>query len=217
MTRGASFNDAVAGSHEVRWPARIARIFLPDICALCDRVGQVLCSDCSVLLRPAPCDDAHVALYLFDESLQRLIHRFKYDAEFWLLRVLAPALRTRAAEVSVDALVPIPLHPRRLRERGFNQSLLLARAWGKILGRPVIPDALERIIDTSSQTGLDKRQRLANLAGAFQAVRPGRIAGKSVLLVDDVRTTGATLDVAGEALRRAGARGIKTATVAIVP
>jgi ComF family protein len=101
---------------------------------------------------------------------------------------------------NIDLIVPVPLHATRLRERGYNQAVLLARELGQILERPVMEDALERTRATAPQVGLNAEQRLENVRGAFRASRPG-LAGKRVLLLDDVYTTGSTLEAACAALK----------------
>ena len=110
-------------------------------------------------------------------------------------------------------IVPVPLHPRRLAWRGFNQSLELARLLAADLGRPVLPGALRRIRDTTPQSQLPGARRRANIAGAFLA-DPAQVAGRSVLLVDDVMTTGATIDTAADALCAAGAARVDVLVVA---
>ena len=112
-----------------------------------------------------------------------------------------------------DCLVPVPLHPRRLAWRGFNQSLELARVLGREFGRPVCAAALTRLRDTIPQSQLPGRARLTNLAGAF-AGNARLAAGRHVLLVDDVMTTGATVDTAVRALRAAGAVRVDVAVAA---
>ncbi|MHC1713913.1 MAG: ComF family protein [Solidesulfovibrio sp.] len=112
-----------------------------------------------------------------------------------------------------DLIVPVPLHPRRLVWRGFNQSLELARILAKNLHRPVSPQALTRIRDTLPQSQLPGTKRLENIQGAF-AANPVLVRGRRTLLVDDVMTTGATIDTAVKALRRAGAARVDVAVVA---
>lgn len=108
---------------------------------------------------------------------------------------------------SVDVIVPVPLaHDRQLR-RGYNQSLLLAAGVGEITGLPVVADAVERVVSNPTQTRLHGREREMNVAGIFRLVRPEEVAGRHVLLVDDVLTTGATmLSCAGEVARAPGVR-----------
>lgn len=112
-----------------------------------------------------------------------------------------------------DSIVPIPLHPRRLAWRGFNQSLELARLLGHRLDCPLCPQALERIRDTTPQSLLAGAHRRDNIKGAFRA-DPKHVAGRRLLLVDDVMTTGATVDTATRALLLAGARRVDVAVVA---
>jgi ComF family protein len=143
------------------------------------------------------------------------VHRFKYPRPGLLgldpgPRAVACALVLEAAArapLDAELVVPVPLHPARLRQRGFNPAALLARALARARGVPLAPRALERVRDTPSQTGLHRRARARNVAGAFR-VRPGARIPARVWLVDDVVTTGATLREAARALRRAGARRV---------
>jgi ComF family protein len=112
-----------------------------------------------------------------------------------------------------ERIVPVPLHPRRLRERGFNPSALLARSLAREHRSRFDASLLLRVRDTPSQTGLGRRARRANLRGAFQ-VRPGARAPQVIWLVDDVVTTGSTLIECARALRRAGARRVVAICVA---
>ncbi|MCK6561470.1 ComF family protein [candidate division KSB1 bacterium] len=120
------------------------------------------------------------------------------------LRTALLTLLPSPAEMAKTALVPVPLHPRRRRERGFNQSLLIAQALGKSWGLRVLPAALRRIRFTSSQVGLSAEQRSRNLAGAFKLGTPLPPTLRSVLVVDDVITTGATVNGCAAVLRLAG-------------
>ena len=113
----------------------------------------------------------------------------------------------------IDLLVPVPLHPSRLRYRGFNQSLLLAQYVGALLGVEV-RDALERTRRTDAQASLGAEQRQANVAGAFAARPDAAVAGLSIVLVDDVITSGATLSACTGELRQAGAKSVSAVSIA---
>jgi len=108
-------------------------------------------------------------------------------------------------------VTPVPLHAVRLRERGYDQAALLADSLARALGAPFVPGLLVRIRATREQSRLSAAGRRANLAGAFAVPRPEAVRGRSVLLVDDVLTTGSTLDAAGGALRAAGAETLGAA------
>jgi ComF family protein len=144
-----------------------------------------------------------------------MIHALKYGRRTSvapaLIRAVEPALRELPL-AGVEAVVAVPLHAVRLRERGFNQAALLARELGRALGRP-IQDGLTRMRATPEQTGLTRARRLSNVEAAF-AAEPCRFAGARLLLLDDVVTTGATLLAASAALERAGAESVVCVAVA---
>jgi ComF family protein len=147
-----------------------------------------------------------------------MVHLMKYKGKrsigLRLGSMLAAALRRDPRFGHVDLLVPVPLHRVRLKERGYNQSELLAQALGEMLDKPMRTDLLARTRYTSDQTKLDVYQRRANVAGAFRVKDERQIAGRDVALVDDVLTTGATLEACGETLFAAGARSVSVLTVA---
>lgn len=143
----------------------------------------------------------------FDGPTRALVHALKYEGRAGCADELAAAvgpIAGRLAMGAVDAIVPVPLHPVRLRERGFNQAELIARRLAPFVGAPVEPAWLRRVRPTTTQTDLPRNERLANVRLAFEA--DGNLpAGKRALLVDDVVTTGATLATAAAALERVGA------------
>jgi ComF family protein len=151
----------------------------------------------------------------FEGTLREAIHCFKYKN----MRALAEPLGGLLVDFwpqlpdPVDVLVPVPLHRRRLRERGYNQAQLLTRHLGVAVSVPVVCDALCRVRYTTSQVGLGLRERRENVAGAFSCAG-GRLQGKRVLLIDDVCTTGATLEACCMALKAGGARSVWALTVA---
>lgn len=139
------------------------------------------------------------------------LHALKYDGELRLVEPLAEQLAARWARAGVggDMLVPVPVHAARLRQRGFDQAELLARAAGRMLDLPVAP-ALERAAKTAAQHALSRRARAANVGGAFVVKQAARraIAGRWVVLVDDIVTTGATFSGCAQALYAAGAGAV---------
>jgi ComF family protein len=160
------------------------------------------------------------SLGTFDDYYQKLIHRFKYDKKIPLGKRLAArlgqAVAFNADFTSCHLAIPVPLHRARHRERGFNQSEILAEGISEGTGIPVAKDILRRKKNTKDQTYLNAQQRAENVRGAFVVTKPGRANGRSVILVDDVMTTGATLNECAAMLQKAGAGRIVAATLAVV-
>ena len=162
--------------------------------------------------------EVHRSSGLYEGALKEAIHTFKYGGVFPLVRVfgdlLQPTFQTLSQDYPVDVMIPVPLHIRRLRERGFNQALLLVKELNRRIGIPYEERALKKIKDTPVQIALKKRERRKNLTGVFQVKDTGTIKGKSVVLVDDVYTTGATVNECSRALLKAGAEQVAVLTVA---
>jgi ComF family protein len=194
-----------------------AEILAPTRCAACDEdvVPAVLfCDGCRASADAWP--DASAG-FAYGGAVATAIALLKYRGRPDLGPRLGAALAAHAgARLAghADVVVPVPLHPRRLAERGFNQAGLLAGEVAKRLGIAYAPRALERIRDTPRQADLDRRGRAANVEGAFACAAPRAIAARRVLLVDDVRTTGATLSAAKASLRASGARDVLFLTFA---
>jgi ComF family protein len=158
------------------------------------------------------------AFFLYEEPIKEVIHRFKYQGKTACLPSFARFARhlPHAAEMEgATWIVPVPLHASRLRERGFNQSLLLARAFFPKDHR-VTPDLLIRSRPTEPQTSFNGAARRTNLKNAFAVVTPQRLAGKKILLVDDVFTTGTTVNECARVLKKAGAAEVMVLTLARV-
>lgn len=171
----------------------------------------VACVHC--LTVPASVERAR-AIGPYAGPLRDILHALKYDGRRSLAVPLANRMRVAGADLlaQVDAVVPVPLHPRRRRERGFNQAADLAHH----LGLPVV-EALVRRKSTPSQTTLHAAERQDNMRGAFGATkRVQPLHGASIVLVDDVRTTGATLDACAQVLKEAGVRAVFALTAARV-
>lgn len=174
--------------------------------------GAGLCGSCRLEL---PEFDWARGYGAYEGTLRHLIHLLKYAGMRPLARPLAARLAALRAEAGpVDLIVAVPLHAGRQRTRGFNQAELLARELSRVWGVSYEDGALRRIRATETQTGLTNRQRRENVAGAFEARRPGSVAGWNVLLVDDVITTGATAASSARALKRAGAARVAVVALA---
>jgi ComF family protein len=210
--------------------ARATEVVYTSMCAECNRRGSWVCADCRASVRPisrrgcARCgvvlrDDCECgslpdeieqlwSVYPYAGWVRSSIHRFKYEGEFARAASLAIEFdRLRGDLGAIDLIVPVPIHRRRLRERGFNQAALMARslapAWGTFAR-----DALERQIDNDRQVGKARDDRWLNVAGAFSCPDAAAICTKRVAVIDDVITTGATMSECAVALRAAGASSV---------
>jgi ComF family protein len=162
--------------------------------------------------------DCAVAAYLSTGPVREFIHGFKYLRREYLRHTLAEWLaRTlddpRMTAQPFDALIPVPLHHIRRRERNFNQAEVLAQLIAPKANRPVW-NAIKRVRNTPTQTRLDRSERMENLRGAFVIRRPEQVKSKHLVLVDDVFTTGSTVDECSRILRKAGAASVRVITVA---
>ena len=155
---------------------------------------------------------------LYQGPLAEAIRRLKYRAEFSLTRclsgILEEAFGREFGKETYDLVIPVPLHHRRLRTRGFNQAILLGRGLAQAHGLRLDCRNLQRVRDTAPQFGLSVRQREENVKGAFALRRPELVAGRRVLLLDDVYTTGATAKECARMLKRAKAASIDVLTLA---
>lgn len=191
--------------------------------SLCERCGcfaegQVahgfICGACK---GARPAFDRARAAGRFAGVLRELVHQFKYGQALWLrqdlLDLLHGCLMAHFAQEAVDVVLPVPLHPVRERERSYNQAALLAQGLAQRIGRRYDARALVRMRQTETQTQLDAAHRRMNMLGAFSVARPAWVTRRNVLLVDDVMTTGATLNECARMLKKAGARTVWAVTV----
>lgn len=216
-------------------------LVFPPRCALCGRGGPFVCHECAVTLpralpprcprcwrptaTPDPCLECLERLspldgvrstFLYQGSVRDLVHALKYDGQTALAEPMTALMEADLREqgAGIDLVVPVPLFSRRRRSRGYNQSALLAREIGKLLAVPVADDALVRLRNTPPQARLTSAgERRSNVEGAF-ACRDARLAGRSILLIDDVTTTGATLESCAVPLKTAGASCVRALTFA---
>jgi ComF family protein len=203
-------------------------IVFPPRCVNCRRNGDYFCSDCrtavvpvtlpmcdlcggpvsvpglcsSCLHCPAPVDGVRSVAF-FEDPLRRAIHAFKYEGVTALRAPLGELLVEgwRRFRPSGDVIMPVPLHSRRARQRGYNQSALLAQVLSQHTGIPVLEKVLMRVRETLPQVELDAQHRWDNVDGAFECRDADEIGGRAVLLIDDVCTTGATINACADALR----------------
>lgn len=177
-----------------------------------------ICGEC--LRKRRPFRQAR-ALALYEGPIMEAIHRMKYQGRAGLVDLLSALLIEHLPDMGFsgdwDLLAPVPLHPVKLRERGFNQSALLAIGLGKALGIPVDPFSLRKIRPTPPQVGLTMKERMKNVMGAFQVKDKNSFNKKIVLLIDDVLTTGATVSECSRVLKRAGAKCVDVLTLARTP
>ncbi len=188
----------------------------PPYCFICSQPGDLmvrLCARCWE--RPLQIDSIR-SPYRFEGAIRNAVHSLKYRN----LRAMAPVLAGLLAEfvvsqrIEADLLVPAPLHPKRERSRGYNQSLLLSRETGALLNMETSNDALRRVQNTPSQASVSsEEERQTNVTNAFQA-SPDLVVGKRVIILDDVCTTGATLEACSLALKAAGAAYVQGLTLA---
>ncbi len=150
----------------------------------------------------------------FEGPLQNALHRLKYQRDVILADSLARVLEQawRSAALPEGIVMPVPLSARRLKERGYNQAGLLARGFAELAGLRYAPRGLRRTTHTVSQVGLSASERQVNVAGAFTG-KPAVVSGQTVIVVDDVCTTGATLTACAAALRAAGATTVWALTL----
>jgi len=158
-----------------------------------------------------------ISAYSHRDEARELVHRFKYDSDCAAAQVLgqdmaAVLLACPAQPKRIDAVVPVPLHASRLEMRGYNQALLLAQAVCAHSGLSLVPDALVRLYDTGTQVPRDREARMQAMRSAFAVADSAQVRGRSILLVDDVLTTGATAMSCAAALLDAGVRSVSLLT-----
>lgn len=190
----------------------------------CERLGTPFAADFGPgLLSPAaiakpPAFDRVRAVARFDGTARELVHRLKYADGAHLARPLGKMMARAGHELLGPdvTLVPVPLHWRRLWSRRFNQSALLAREIARLSGAHLAPEAIMRVKPTRPQVGLTAAQRADNLAGAFRVADGAALKGARIVLVDDVVTTGSTIDRLTRLLRRSGAGSVDALVFAMV-
>jgi ComF family protein len=199
---------------EIRW-------IEPPFCSICGIPfisGEVENHPCGACVTHRKYFTIARALGAFEGSLQAAIHRWKYEGKIHLTPFfaewMAEGLNRCWEPNSLDLLIPVPLHPQRLRERGFNQALLLVKELSRRTGIPYSRKILKKKKPTIPQVNLSGVEREKGLRGTFHVIEKEELLGKSVLLVDDVYTTGATVNECSKALLRGGAERVNVLTLA---
>ena len=213
--------------------------FMPRLCASCgdklDEKTAVVCGACENKIRPAQEEriisefdrkfksgkyiSGFASLYVFekDKELQNIIHSLKYGKNFRAGIYLGNKLGEHLGDTfsDIDLIVPVPLHHLKKAERGYNQSYYIARGISKSTNIKIEENILKRIRFTQSQTKMNLEERRLNIENAFKVRKISRILGRNILIVDDVITTGATVNECGKVLKKAGANEVYAASVAI--
>lgn len=225
------------------WLDRLLSILYPPRCVCCGEVlpaGETLCEACEkrIVRIEAPvcllcgyslqdCGRKHpktayqeiTAPFYYEEAVREGIHRFKFrdrpQSAVFFAREMAKSVRETMPGISFDLIVCVPMLPAKEKERGYNQSALLARELSALLGVPADCHALCKSIDTPAQHELKGAGRKGNVFGVFEVPCPEAVEGKTVLLCDDVKTTGATLDECAKMLKFAGAKDVYCACIAV--
>ena len=204
------------GRSGTRWceacQEKISRLAAP----FCPRCGEPQTHDliCRKCLTHPPAYDALRSFAIFCGPIQEALHRLKYKRDIGLGEILSKHLIElyNQFDWSIDIVSPVPLSAHRIKERGYNQASMLARPLAYAIGKPY-QVVLRKNRDTRSQVGLSARERQQNVAGAFTSV-PDQVKGRTILVIDDVTTTGSTINACAQALRQAGASAVYGLTLA---
>jgi len=197
------------------------RYVLPPICRICgievhgEKKRENLCGDC---LRREPFFSLARSLVRYNPPVQHLVHKLKYGKDSSVIDGLAEIIASCDLKLyfDCDCIIPVPLHPKRLRKRGFNQAVVLAKLFFPDKRELLKLDLLARVIDTRPQTKLNGIERRKNLSGAFRINSGRSIERQKVCLVDDVFTTGTTVNECSKILRLQGATEVNVLTFARV-
>ncbi len=188
---------------------------------------ELFCDECSKKIShftgefSVPGAESYTAAFVYDKNISPAVILLKRgicgNADRALALPLAEKLKKNSTADSVDLILPVPMHKKAQRERGYNQAELIAKIIGSDLDLPVITDCVVKVRKTAAQKELDRIHRRTNLKGAFRVLRPELIRGKSVLVIDDICTTGSTLTELAEVLRKNGAKKVFCATACKTP
>ncbi len=242
-SNGGAYKERSAAS-SLKEKFRFDRLFTPFLCSAClagfAPVESPICISCGIMFKSREGDDHFCgdciklpkkfktarAPGIYDQALMRAIHCFKYKGKIQLARPFGALLFASFLNLwdirDIDMVIPVPLHMKRLRDRGFNQAYLLVKNW-KALAMDLNIEWHDITIDrcalvrnkwTEPQTGLGRKKRIKNIKNAFKVDDPSKIDTKRILVVDDVYTTGATANECAKALLKSGAKSVDVLTLA---
>ncbi len=208
----------------------ILKIIYPDKCIVCHKIISEacdfgICRECIkdfYIFNDDICrydfeSNNGFSMFLYNEPIRKIIHKFKYDDFGYYAKVMGIKMGEFLLKqnlFSCDCIIPVPIHWKREKKRGFNQAEIMAREISKILRVSMISDALIRVKNTKPQFGLGKEERAKNIEGAFEVVKPEKFFGKDVLIIDDIYTTGTTIYECLKLIKNSGARNIYYFTLA---
>jgi ComF family protein len=206
-------------------------LFFPARCSVCNQIGTFLCDNCTaeiIFIKEQTCPKCNkinftgeycrkcrhgkslrgvsAATYFRDENIKTIIHELKYKGYFAIAPTLAEKMVACAPKIKIDFVAFVPASRKRLKKRGYNQAKELAKNLSKMLEAPLLEELI-KVKETKSQVGLRKKEREKNLLGAFEYRGP-ELSGKKILLIDDVKTTGTTLEACAKELKKSGAKTV---------
>lgn len=213
----------------IKW---IKNLLFPPKCIFCNEILDIkneefICSDCpskipflneEIPLSPGDFYDRIICLFRYKGIVKKAITRYKFHNKISYYRVFARLLADKIKNTeelpNIDVILSVPLHKKKEQKRGYNQAYLITKELGKLLEIEEKSYVLKRIKNTESQSHLPKYKRQSNVKGAFLVVHPSKIEGKNILLIDDIMTTGSTLNECSRVLKEVGAEKIFVAVLA---
>lgn len=207
-------------------------IIFPPVCGVCGRIDKnSLCKKCEIVLKNQAAYgidnykdnkeiffDEHLYIFMYSGTVRRIILDYKFNDKSYIYRTIVKFFLKNEKFVenikSYDIIVPVPLSKKREKQRGYNQSELIAKELSYLTNIKIEKNCLKKIKNVTAQSSLDKKKRQHNIKGAYKVIRAKNIQQKKVLIIDDVYTTGSTVNECSKVLKQAGSRNIGVLTIA---